>query len=379
MKKRYKRAISIFSTLIIAFIFTISGSALNENTAKCDEHFNADKLAEKYLSIRTQTDEQGGTKKYIRNISQFRAKLLENATLSDAEAAKLIYRYLGKDEDYIDNLPEDKLLEALTFTNCVETINYIKCHEDGTNEYLSEAQTIQELSEISRSPALTPDAKDLLSESKLVQETGLKAVSIDPVVTNTNDGYMRITLTAYATSGSVFGRSYYIADAYALWLKIPFFKLQDVLVIYSDGTYDNTYNNYGYYTENVSVRADGSSVTNYYNINNYIYKNSGANNPDAIWFEYPEKICSVGLRFNMWEYTYSGSTGHQVTYSNMKAYVRFKVSLYHTDGGVQAIYGHKQAGIGSISINPANGSIGLSIVGTMAKYPTETLSIYDYK
>lgn len=85
------------------------------------------------------------------------------------------------------------------------------------------------------------------------------------------------------------------------------------------------------------------------------------------------------MRFNMHEFTYSGSTGYIASYPNMQAFVRYKVSLYNSDGGVQAAYGHKQVGVGGISVSLSTGSIGLSFAGTMAKYYGEPLSIYNYK
>ena len=117
----------------------------------------------------------------------------------------------------------------------------------------------------------------------------------------------------------------------------------------------------------------------YENVRSRINKYPNINNTNDIWFEYSDGIGGIVLRFNMHEFTYSGSTGHTVEYSNMNAFLRYKVSLYNGDGGVQAAYGHKQLGIGGISVSLTTGSIGLSFAGTMAKYYGEPLSIYEYK
>ena len=140
-------------------------------------------------------------------------------------------------------------------------------------------------------------------------------------------------------------------------------------------TYDNSYNNYGYFYEECKEYNLNDTLLQTYTLDSYIYKNSGANNPDDIWFEYSSGVGGIVLRLDMFSRTYAGSEAHKFEYT-MRAYVCFKCSLFYTDGGVQAAYGHKQVGVDGISVDLVSGSVGFSIIGLMSQYYGETLSIY---
>lgn len=335
-------------------------------------------LANQCLTVNTTMKENYSIEKRITNIGEFREGLLKHRlTPNKIQTAKTIYRYLGKDEDYINRLPEDKLLEALTIEDCVETTNYIKYQENGTQTYLSEEQLVSELSNIGDDTQLSGKARILLNDAKKSYPhlQSNEAIFDDETRTISNDGYLSLTTTSYRTTGKQPGRSYYLIEAKANWLKEPFFKFEDVLAVTSNATFDNDYNNYGYYHQTTII-----DNCYYEYFDNYIYKNTGASNPDYIKFEYSAGIGGIVLRFDMRTYNLSGSTAHKVDYATMEAFVRYKVSLNNNDGGVQAAYGHKQAGVGGISVSLSTGSIGLSVLlGKVAEYYGEPLSIYTYK
>lgn len=233
---------------------------------------------------------------------------------------------------------------------------------------------------------ITDDGKQFLEDNNvdLSSEMGNGESSIMPLassITTSSDGYLRLTTTTTKTTGSVSGRTYYLVSAFASWLLVPTFLRQDVLAISSNATYDNDYNNYGYFYENVDeyVGSNSTDPNNLYAkhvVDNYIYENTGANNSNEISFEYSAGIAGIALRFDMYEGVFVGDTAHNFVYHNIQAYLQYKVSLYNVDGGVQAGYGHKQFSFSGISVSLAPLSISFSIVGWMAKYYGETVSMY---
>ncbi len=373
MKYRFKGIISIILTVTLLCGTCITANALSISDME-DATLSTAQLADKYLSITTVTKDDGSEIKTIGNIDTLKNKIIaKDKEISDVELAETLYLAIGEDPDVIENLPEEKLLEVLSFTNCIQTTNYIKCDEDGVQTYLSREVVANELAQID---ALTNDGEQFLIENMdLVNAGASQRGSID---TDSNDGYLRLTTSAYETTGSMSGRTYYLVSAYAVWLKEPFYKIQDVLAITSTATYDNNYNNYGYFYEQCKeYHLQTGTLLQTYTLNNEIEKDEvdAGNNPDGIWFEYSSGVGGIVLRFDMFSRSYSGSEAHDFEYT-MRAYVRFKCSLYGDDGGVQAAYGHRQVSVNGISVDLTSGAIGLSVVGTMAKYYGETLSIY---
>lgn len=342
-------------------------------------------LAKENLVISVTIDDSGVETRRVDNLNILQEKIRKTSpTLSDNEIAKILCRYLGEPESVIENLPEDKLLEVFTFKGSIQTTSYIKCNQDGSQTIMPKAEMLQELS-VTR--GLTANGKALLEKNGIgiVEEPLTTTVtenvatnSQTPVETVSNDGYLRMVVSANEKTGEYDNRTYYVITVFAEWLKEPYFKIQDVLAITSNATYDNSYNDFGYFREECIERyltssGEEKSIRHYEY--NHIYKGVGSNNPDAISFEYTAGIGGVALRFDMFEKTSSAATPHFFDY-DISAYLRFKCSLYNTDGGVQAAYGHKQLALSDISVDLSTGSINMSIVGTMETYYSETLSIY---
>lgn len=372
MKKTYVIVLSMFFTFAFMFSFCISATALSMDTSV--ESINVNQLAKEYLEISCYTNKSGSEIKNIKKIDTLNDKLRKKyPTLSNVEVSKLIYRCIGESESVIARLPEDKILEALTFTDCIQTTNYIKLKPNGQQVYLSKCDVANELITLDN---LTVDGEYFARINNTISSI---YEDKNTIVTDSKNGYLRLTTTAYAVGGEKADRSYYIVSAEALWLKEPFFKTQDVLAIASTATYDNSYDDCGYFYElSKEYRvSDGALISRHY-VNNEIYKFSGSNNPDDISFEYSTGVVGVALRFNMFESTYSGSEAHDFDYY-ITAYLRFQCSLYNTDGGIQAAYGHKCVGP-DLSVNFTSGSVDFSMSGfnMLDEYYGETLSIYDY-
>lgn len=368
-----KKVLCIILSLVMLFSMSATANALSVSDME-DVTLSTEQLANKYLSITTVTKDDGSEIKTIDNIDTLKQIIIsKEKDITDIELAETLYLAIGEDPDIIEKLPEEKLLEILSFTNCIQTTNYIKCDEDGVQTYLSRAAVANELAQTN---SLTSDGEQFLMENiDLVNSGSAQRGSID---TPSNDGYLMLRTSAYETTGSLAGRTYYIVSAYAEWLREPFYKIQDVLAITSTATYDNNYNNYGYFYEHCNeYRLADGTLMGTYTYDKEIYKEDveDGDSPDGIWFEYSSGVGGIVLRFDMFSKHYSGSEAHDFEYT-IQAYVSFKCSLYGDDGGVQAAYGHRQVSINGISVDLTSGAIGLSVVGTMAKYYGETLSIY---
>lgn len=376
-----RKVIALITMLSLCMVLCVPGFAVELSGERFyqsgeafqqDEFLSMEQLAEKYLTVTEYVDENGADVKEITNISGFRDKIIScDPEISDIELAKKLYQCIGETESVIESLPEDKLLEILEVYDSTQVTNYIRYSEDGGHIYLSKEETAKELANISK---VTVQGKQFLEENADLVEEDM-ASSRGSIENISNDGYLKLTTSASKTVGPLPDRTYYLITAKAEWLKEPYFITQDVLAISSTATYDNSYNNYGHFRETCEESILGGGHVYTYNIHNTIYKNSGANNPDEIWFEYSSGVGGIALRFNMFKGEYHGSQAHNFEYS-MEAFVRFRCSLYDNDAGVQAAYGHKQLGVGGISVSLLSGSVSFSFAGTMQDYYGETLSIY---
>lgn len=382
MKSYWKKTFAFLLVLVffISTYFLAEGTVMTESAIKADAAI----IASNSLSITKKVD-NGAEITIIDNIQSFKNKLnYKYNNLSELQTAKLIYQSIEEEDDVIERLSEEQLLEALNFTSTVQKTNYIKYTQEDGQSYMTKQELIDSL--IADPSRITDDGKQFLEDNNVELTVDIESgeSSIMPLnssITTSSDGYLRLTTTTTKTTGAVSGRTYYLVSAFASWLLVPTFLRQDVLAISSNATYDNDYNNYGYFYENVDeyVGSNSTDPDNLYAqhvVNNYIYKDTGSNNSEEISFEYTAGVAGIALRFDMYEGVFAGDTAHNFVYHNIQAYLQYKVSLYNVDGGVQAGYGHKQFSLNEISVSLAPLSISFSVFGWMAKYYGETVSIY---
>lgn len=341
-------------------------------------------LANKTISVRNYIDETGSKVVQVKGLQAFKNEI-DHYRISKKDKAKYIYKIIGEDDYTISSFSNEQLMEALNFEESTRKENYIYSGDTGQT-YLTKEDLIQNLT--NNFDRITDEGIEFLIKNN-IDTTNISRNNVEQTIepmssttTTSNDGYIKLVTTSTKTTGSVSGRTYYLISAKASWLLVPYYLRQDVLAISSDATYDNTYNNYGYFYEKCDEYVGSESSGNLYAshvINNNIYKNTGSNNPNDIMFEYASGIAGIGLRFNMYEGTYVGDAHHEFVYRSITAYLRYRVSLYNADGGVQAGYAHKQFTLwGDITLNllPLGIEFGLSGIGSIAKYYGETLSIY---
>lgn len=381
MSKKLTKSLSFIFAVVLIFsaglIFCCSARVETASAAEINH------VAENTIKTRNFINERGSNVTHFSGI-QFFANEIGRYNLSDEARAKYIYKYIGEDEYVVSTFSDEQLAEAFTFTESTRITDYIHYEQDGQT-YLTKEELICQL--VENYDRITDSGKEFLIANGVdinELENSLPEATVDPMsstTTVTDDGYLSLTTVASKTTGALSDRTYYIISADANWLLVPTFLRQDVLAITSSSTatYDNTYNNYGYFYERCDeyVRSeDPDNLLESHIVDNKIYKNSGTSNPDDIKFEYTTGIAGLALRFNMYEGKFVGDTRHEFVYRRINAYLRYKVSLYNVDGGVQAGYGHKQFSLNNIKVSLAPLKIDFSIVGLMAKYYGETLSIY---
>ena len=239
MKKNLKVVFSVALTVLMmcTFVFTTNAATIEELV---DLQLTTDALAEKYLMRSEYINDDGSEVIQIDNVNRFEDKLrASNKNSSDKELAKTLYRYLGEREDVIDNLPDEMLLEVFDFNAATIVTNYIQYSENGEQTFLDSETMLQKLAV---ETSLTSDGKEFVENSIYSQSESVVSPR-GSVVTTSNDGYMKLTTSAYETTGNVENRTFFIISARSQWLKEPNWKVQDVLAITSSATYDNTYGN----------------------------------------------------------------------------------------------------------------------------------------
>ena len=342
--KTIKTVSFTFAILFLCMVSVCNFITTNSKAVKAAEVNN---IIDQTISINNYMDVNGSNVVQVRGIQAFKNKI-SKYNISDEDKAKYIYKIIGEDNYTISSFSNEQLNEALNIEESIKKENYISSGENGQT-YLTKEELIQNLT--NNFDRITDEGKAFLIENNVdinsLQKDNSKAIvkPMSSTVTDSNDGYLRLTTTASKTTGSVSGRTYYLISARANWLLVPYYLRKDVLAISSDATYDNTYNNYGYFYEKCDEYVRSESPENFLKshvVDNKIYKNSGTSNPDEIAFEYTSGIAGIGLRFSMYEGKFIGDTAHEFVYRSITAYLQYKVSLYNVDGGVQAGYAHKQ-------------------------------------
>ena len=161
----------------------------------------------------------------------------EYPSISDYQLGKTVLIMLGDDEEFVNSLPEDKVLEALDYTEVERTDVYLRETEDG------------ELIQISKSDYERNDA----------------VAATRAAIPNYSETYGDIIIrsTAYKRNPTyaLSGRDYFTIRGEVIWEGYPNFQMSDLLVISSTGNIDNEYDctAYGAWGETGSVLIEDSA------------------------------------------------------------------------------------------------------------------------
>lgn len=146
----------------------------------------------------------------------------ECPSISDYQLGKLVLIMLGDDEEFVNSLPEDKVLESLQYTAVERTEVYFRETEDG------------KLVQISKSDYEANNA-DITTQATI------------PNYSETH-GDIIIRSTAYKRTPTyaLNGRDYYSIRGEVIWNGRPGSTGKDLLVISSNGNIDNSYDHCAY-------------------------------------------------------------------------------------------------------------------------------------
>ncbi len=255
--------------------------------------------------------------------------------------------------DILSVLPEDYILEALTYKEVFQTVSYIKTNENGTTQYMSKDAVMQEIAEIEQHTVST------LSEfpSDFVNDR------------TSSDGYMRLVTTAVRVEDPPTcyddRNHYYLISVYSEWLIRPTYTYEDVLALaYGTAIYDDAYGVYAYLSQTGTCSVCDNTTNEFYE---EIYRNDtpdyyGPEAEDYLSIDFPGG-CGVSCYVNFTQYTgmctHDSPLNASLT-SQMESYLQTRVYSQSWDFEVRSGYSHKWTGIGSISVSIAAGGASIS-------------------
>ena len=327
-------------------------------------------------------NKQGQKLIQYQNIDSYVQKSLasKNSEASSLEVAKEIIKEIDGNAVLID-LPEEYILEALTYKETTQTISYVKASSDGTTELVDEGAVIKEL------------------EKKLKLKT-LNNTSTTPTENETisDDGYMKLVLTAtlverpsYSTDDT---ERFYLVSAASYWLIEPLYTYEDVLALsFGSAVYDTMYEDFARIYELELCRK----CDNFYQFcYDETYPSGGHpsyNDPEGknhIQIFNPSGAgvaCRVNFDKNIGECNhFEEMAGTNVDYSYidmMFSYVRSRV-IATNHFTLFCEYAHKWTGIGSIGVSIAPGAgkgagaISFSAKTDFTTFRSKALTIYYY-
>lgn len=358
-----KSIISIVIVLSLLFGLTWNVGATFVET-QINKNLSVEELADKYLTV-TKIEDENGEKTVSEGIDVLKTKISASRPgISDLELAKEIHISLGYSDEFIKNLPDDKLLEILECKDIIQEVNYIKVSEDGKSE-ISKSEVLKELYLLED---ISIEGKKLIEDNKVFVDSILdrdieKSASgtNNSSTLNSSDGYIRI-VTEYLRLSEDNTYANCIVRATESWLKFPSFRGKDILLIVTNGFYESDYNDYGYHEYTYYI-TDSSGNRKFNSDKNIFFKNNPAGSDDGIGIGYGPGTSNVYISFDLFN---DAKIGKKETLENhsLVSYFQYKCYFEKTSTGtVQAAYSHKGNYIGDITVG-LTGTINLSVTFT---------------
>lgn len=206
------------------------------------------------------------------------------------------------------------------------------------------------------------------SEIIAVSETGVKrAIAAQDIVPfsdwTSSDGYLQITTTS--SKEMVNNQARYVISGYAVWLKIPAVQESDVFVLTSNATFDDSYAERGYFSQNEYCVSHNHSLSRYSDVTeSYPYG-------DGIKLEYRSGYPGISFDFHYLcdQNPYGNVTDPSKT--RFAAFIKYRVIPQVVGGtySAQASYSHKTFG-GKIDWSLGLGGLqpSFTVVGTKSDY-----------
>lgn len=345
MKRRF--------ALLIALVFVFAGFASTASAAMISPTvFYQTEQATVLEGVRKDTYQNGlgqtvvqysGLDSYIDSALAER----DGSTASLEVAKKIIKEIRGA--NMLSILPEEYILEALTYEEVFQTISYIKTSQDGTAQYMQEDEIMKEVAKIKQTAS---SAQSELPSDFVNDRTS-------------SDGYMRLVTTAVRVSDPPTcyddRNHYYLISVYSEWLIMPTYTHEDLLALaYGTAVYDDNYGVYACISQSEACKFCDYTDSYYYD---EIYRNDTPdyNKPEAsdyLEIDFPGGrgvSCYVNFvkQINLCNhYIEEADTMMGGSYTTeMSSYLQTRVYSQSWDFEVRAGYSHKWTGIGSISVS----------------------------
>ena len=187
--------------------------------------------------LQKETSTEGlATKHEIKNINVFKSALqLKYPEMDDLELGKSILLSLGDSEEFINTLPEEKIIEATRYISLEKTESFFKQALDGTRIEICAHDYYNSLSQHNEESSSYTDDRST-RDINYGEPTDHIYKEIEQ-----KDSYLKLTSTAYLTNPSyaLKGRNYFTLRGEAEWTDQPIFQDEDILAIGSGGVSDN--------------------------------------------------------------------------------------------------------------------------------------------
>jgi hypothetical protein len=331
-----EKILSIIIALIVVTVPNFQAFALSVNDTK-----SLETIAESTIEI---VNDNSGTVTY-KNIEDFITEVKKSISdISDIELSKFILDYTRQD---YEGLPDKIILNTLNYKEIILADEYIMVSEKGDVASISQKK-----------------AERLIAKEKARKATSNKAWTSD-------NGYMKITTSASLIKKSG-NKLYYQIATKCNWLKPPLLFFKDVVALHHTGTFDDSYEVYGYLYENVKC-----CTTTY----NDRYETKNGKSASNIKIEYPQ-VSVANTRFKLVStsgYTCTKQVSqHAKIINNIEAYLSYGIILKKDNAyNVQGAYCHKQISAGSIGVSVSAGGISfsMSIKGSKKDYNAKPITV----
>ena len=351
-----KKIIALFLTLLLTFM--CMAPAVSAASISPDTYYQTGASVVLDGIQKNEYQNDNGTKiiEYT-NIGDYVDSMLarRSSTLSSYDLAKSIA--LEIEGDVAEHLPEKYIMETLTFQSAVQSVSYIKMKSDGTQEYLTESEMMAAIAATQGAPKI-----------------GARVSSTD---IPDDDGYMELTTTAYAMDTPDYciddRNHYYVVTVTARWLKEPFYKLEDALVLaYGGAIFNDNYEDFAHIWE--SVICTGCHETGgffyYETASKEGRQYSEEDAKEHLEIIYPSGSAGIAAYVNFVEPENaficlhdSGSENNQVNnqkFDLMQSYIRSSVYSQGSDFSISSAYSHKEFVPGNIGVSISAGAGGVS-------------------
>lgn len=310
-----KKVTTLFLT--VAMIISVSLPVAAATTETDADTATLNSIADSSIQVTTSFSESGASLTTYQNIQTFIDTV--HSTLpdtSDYDLAKFLFQYIGQSSD---NIPEDSLLDILTYKSISSSTSFIAVDSDGTSSIYEDAMPLD--------------------------------------VWTSSDGYMRIS-TNFGQTKVVNGETYYEVWATATWIKYPSVCLQDAFAIGTTGTFDDSVAERGTVFQTFQCK-----ICNKYTYwNRFVSKDSTVDDDLSLGYETFVPV----LHFKPTTARCEHCGGHDADDIRFDVFLKYGI-IANRSVNIQSGYAHNTLGTSDITVSIGTDGVPNFSVGTLTK------------